>query len=293
MLAPLQHRDDAAAASHAPAAALTVRALGYRRVRSSRPDEVAELGAAAHELGVLAASERERMCGDVCADDYVVSSTILSMLLLNGSACGQRFTDAVSRAAPRPLDWMTCSYECAGWGYVFRRSLAKAAVAGTRTLLLQIVDVDAHGFSYWHANPMWGGSGFGISTLLVDVQPGDDAPLLNEAAHPGSAVVQLGRRLRDFCVEHPGSRLAIPFFPAPSRRALLAGVGRVRLLPDGHERFGHSFGSDPWISLLLGLVEERGADTQAVVSSLALNGYYSIARIALAADARLSLEIST
>ncbi|MFM0738656.1 hypothetical protein PQQ51_15555 [Paraburkholderia xenovorans] len=293
MLAPLQHRDHAAAAPDAPAAALTVRALGYRRVRSSRPDEVADLGAAADALGRLAASEREHLCGDAHVDDYVVSSTILSMLLLNGSACGRRFTDAVSHAAPRPLDWMTCSYECAGWGYVFARSLAKAAVDGPRTLLLQIVDVDAHGFSYWHANPMWGGSGFGISTLLVDVRPADAAPLVNEAAHPGSAVVQLGRRLRAFCAEHPDARLAIPFFPAPSRRALLVGVGRVPLLPDGHQRFGHSFGSDPWISLLLGLVEERGADTEAVVSSLALNGYYSIARIALAADARFSLEVST
>jgi hypothetical protein len=291
MLAPLQHRDHAADAAEASAAALTVRALGYRRVRPSRPDEVAELGAAADEVGTLVASERARVCGDAHVDDYVVSSTILSMLLMNDSACGRRFTDAVSRAAPRPLDWMTCSYECAGWGYVFRRALAKAAIDGARTLLLQIVDVDVHGFSYWHANPLWGGSGFGISTLLVDVRHRDDAPLVNEAAHPGSAVVQLGRRLRGFCAEQPDTRLAIPFFPAPSRRALLAGVGQVPLLPDGHARFGHSFGSDPWISLLTGMVEERGDDTQAVVSSLALNGYFSIARIALAPDARLSLEL--
>ena len=41
---------------------------------------------------------------------------------------------------------MTCSYECAGWGYVLRRSLATAAETGPRTLLLQIVDIDVHGY---------------------------------------------------------------------------------------------------------------------------------------------------
>ncbi|NIF92965.1 hypothetical protein F3J10_32380 [Burkholderia sp. Cy-637] len=83
-------------------------------------------------------------------------------------------------------------------------------------------------------------------------------------------------------------RAAIPFFPAQSRRAMLATLGKTPLMPDGHARFGHAFGSDPWISLLLA-AEQEGPPARAVVCSLALNGYYAIGDIAFAPDARFTL----
>ncbi|MGI0503052.1 hypothetical protein ABY44_08320 [Burkholderia sp. ZZQ-2] len=82
---------------------------------------------------------------------------------------------------------------------------------------------------------------------------------------------------------------ALPFFPATSRRALLASVGKTPLLPDGHGLFGHAFGSDPWLSVLLAY---RDGDTprRAAVCSLALNGYYAVADVAFAPDATFSLD---
>jgi hypothetical protein len=290
MLAPLPTRlGELARRAQAPGA-LTLRALSYRRVTPSQDDDVTDLGAAARSLGRLVADERARCCGAADPQDYVISSTILSMLLLNDSECAASFIGTLADSGGRAPDWMTCSYECAGWGYVLRRTLAKAAHGGARSLLLQIVDVDVHGYSYWHANPMWGNSGFGVCTLLLDVEALEPLPLCNEAATPAGAMVQMGRELRSFCAERPGVPLALPFFPAASRRALLACVGKVPLLPEGHARFGHSFGSDPWISLLLAERSGEPLPPRVIVNSLALNGYYSIAEIALAGDARFSLE---
>jgi hypothetical protein len=290
MLAPLPTPDGSAAAKPPPQAGLTLRALGYRRVMPLLDDEVTDPVATSAALGKHVATERLRCCGTATADDTVLSSTILSMSLMNGSACATAFATALGGPAKRGLDWMTCSYECAGWGYVLRRSLAKAAHGGPRSLLLQIVDIDIHSYSYWRANPMWGSSGFGICTLLLDIDAGGSPALCNKAAPPASAMVQMGRELRAFCAERPGVPLALPFFPTASRRVLLAGVGKVPLLPDGHARFGHSFGSDPWISLLLAQRSGEPMEPSVIVNSLALNGYYSIAEIALARDARFSLE---
>ncbi|AOL08736.1 hypothetical protein [Burkholderia contaminans] len=291
MLAPLA-TVAAPAAQPAPATALTVQALAYRRVAPSRDGAAVPLDDAARAIGTLACAERERLCGAVGADDYVVSSTILSMLLMNDSPQHRVFAQALAGANDYTPDWMTCSYECAGWGYVLRRSLATAAETGPRTLLLQIVDIDVHGYTYWHGNPAWGRSGFGVCTLLVDVgrEASSSAPsVLAEAAPPASAVVRLGRDIRTFCAARPGLHAALPFFPATSRRALLASVGKTPLLPDGHGVFGHAFGSDPWLSVLLA---HRDGDTprRAAVCSLALNGYYSVADVAFAPDATFSLD---
>jgi len=289
MLAPLATAAAHDAALPAPATALTVQALAYRRVAPSRDGHAVPLDDTAQALGALACAERERVCGAIGADDYVLSSTILSMLLMNDSPQHRVFARALAGANDYGPDWMTCSYECAGWGYVLRRTLATAAETGPRTLLLQIVDIDVHGYTYWHGNPAWGCSGFGVCTLLVDVGREATPSVLADAAPPASAVVRLGRDIRGFCAARPGVRAALPFFPATSRRALLASVGKTPLLPDGHGLFGHAFGSDPWLSVLLA---HRDGDTprRAAVCSLALNGYYAIADVAFAPDALLSLD---
>ena len=160
----------------------------------------------ARAIGTLACAERERLCGAVGADDYVVSSTILSMLLMNDSPQHRVFAQALAGANDYTPDWMTCSYECAGWGYVLRRSLATAAETGPRTLLLQIVDIDVHGYVLARQPP--GAARASACTLLVDV--GREASpsmtsVLAEVA-PASAVVRLGRDIRTFCAARPASR---------------------------------------------------------------------------------------
>ncbi|MFW2463440.1 hypothetical protein ACN4GH_28225, partial [Burkholderia pseudomallei] len=88
-----------------------------------------------------------------------------------------------------------------------------------------------------------------------------------------------------------GVPVAPPFFKEASRRALLKCLGDAPVHPDGHARFGHAFGSDPWISLLLHRCAPGApAAARAIVGSLALNGYFAIAEIGYDAAARFRLD---
>ncbi|WP_394843521.1 hypothetical protein LZC95_41545 [Pendulispora brunnea] len=268
-------------------ARLGLRALTYRHVApGGMPDD---LVTAAHELGSLAGHQAACMTRDRNVDDYVVSSTILSALLADGSPAHQAFASAMARCAGRRLDWLTHAYECAGWGYVMRRALQKATHTGPRTLLLQIVDVDIHDFTYWHKNTQWGNSGFGVCSLLIDIAPGQEWPLSLGAATPAMAMVQMGRALRDFSDARPGVPVAVPFFRETSRKLLLKRIPQATVHADGYANFGHAFGSDPWISLLL--QASRGVSFEkTIVNSLALYGYFAIAEVELFHDTVFRLE---
>jgi hypothetical protein len=265
-------------------ARLELRALTYRRLARGTP-RGAGLVETARALGALIGREAAAVAAPAAVDDYVLSSTILSTLLMDGSPSSAALRDAIADHAGRPVDWLTHAYECAGWGYVMRHALDKAAVTGPRRLLLQIVDVDLHDFTYWYGNPQWGDSGFGVCSLVLDVEPGASWPLALGAAAPASAMVQMGRALRDFSAARPGVPVAVPFFREASRKLLLKRLDGAPVHADGYARFGHAFGSDPWISLLLGAVPGK-----TIVNSLALYGYFAIAEIEIAKGAALRLD---
>ncbi|POZ62817.1 hypothetical protein C2I19_06535 [Chromobacterium alticapitis] len=101
----------------------------------------------------------------------------------------------------------------------------------------------------------------------------------------------MGRALRQFAKPRPGVAVALPFFPEATRGALFKSFDGAAAHADHYPRFGHAFGSDPWLSLLAEI--EAGADYaggRCVLASLALNGYFAIADLALAPDLRHSLE---
>jgi hypothetical protein len=224
-------------------------------------------------------------------DDYVVTSTVLSQFLADTSPHAEQFREGIGATYGRIPDWITNAYECTGWGFILRYVMQKARLSGPRRLLLQIVDSDIHNFAYWIGTSRWGKSGFGICTLLIDVAPDSDSMLTIGSASQAHALVQMGRSLRNFTETHPGISVAVPFFPEMSRRALFKCFDTGLVHDDRYSRFGHSFGSDPWLSVLAELNAgslQPGSDC--IVSSLALNGYFSIARIALAPNLRHALE---
>jgi hypothetical protein len=283
------------------AACLRLRALSYRRIAPQPHGGTGELLESAARLGRELGREALLCLGPATAhsaiDDYVVCSTILSGMLLDDSPHHHAFVGAIAANGPRAVDWLTHGYECASWGYVFREVLRKAMHTGARRLLLQIADIDIHCFNYWLGNPQWGASGFGICTLVLDIEPGATWPLHLGAATPAHALVMMGRALNAFSSERPAVPVAPPFFKEASRRTLLKCIGDAPVHPDGHAQFGHSFGSDPWISLLLHrqVCEDKRYSghpehSRAVVNSLALNGYFSIAEIAYDLDTRFRLE---
>lgn len=293
-VAALQSSYSADAHTSRASSSFLVRALTYRRIPSWEYADRDDLLQAIQLLGKKVAEEAA-----VCIrlnphiDDYVLSSTILSPLLMDSSEYAELFRKTISQHAGRAVDWFTHAYECSGWGYVMRHVHAKAKAEGanTRRLLLQIVDVDVHCFTYWRANGKWGNSGFGICTILIDVYTSDAPELIVGAATQANAMVQMGRALRDFRNTRESVPVAVPFFREPERKVLTKCIGDAQMQADGYLDFGHSFGSDPWISVLLKATEpdERSFD-RSIINSLALNGYFSIAEVEFSKDALFRLE---
>ncbi|WP_199181097.1 hypothetical protein [Chromobacterium alticapitis] len=266
--------------------------IAYRQTETPFVSAGASLAEAAAELGRLAGAEAARHSAGAAIDDYILTSTVLSPFLTGDTAEAERFRHSLGAACGREPDWITNGYECTGWGYILRHVRQKARLSGPRCLLLQIADVDIHNFAFWRLTSRWGRSGFGIATLLLDVMPdGGEDDLLLGTAPQAHALTMMGRALRQFAKPRPGVAVALPFFPEATRGALFKSFDGAAAHADHYPRFGHAFGSDPWLSLLAEI--EAGADYaggRCVLASLALNGYFAIADLALAPDLRHSLE---
>lgn len=266
--------------------------IAYRQTETPFVASGVSLAEAAAALGYRTGAEAARHAVDVRADDYIVTSTVLSPFLADNTAEATLFRQGIRENFSREPDWITNGYECTGWGYILRHVLQKARLTGPRRLLLQIVDVDIHNFAFWRLTSRWGHSGFGIATLLLDIFPdGDDSALLLGTAPQAHALTMMGRALRQFTEPRPGVAVALPFFPEMTRRALFKSVDAANAHSDHYPRFGHAFGSDPWLSILAEI--EAGADyagDHCVLASLALNGYFAITDLAFALNLRHSLE---
>ena len=152
--------------------AFRVHTVAYRRTETPFVASQVSLEDAALMLGQWVGDEACRhasAAGPI--DDYVVSSTVLSQFLADGSPHARYFQDEIATHYGRRPDWITNAYECTGWGFILRYMQKKAQFNGRRRLLLQIVDTDIHNFTYWLGNNRWGKSGFGICTLVIDVIP--------------------------------------------------------------------------------------------------------------------------
>lgn len=272
--------------------AFRVHTVAYRRTETPFVSSQVNTVDAALALGQRVGDEACLYASDAGPiDDYVVSSTVLSQFLADGSPHAAYFQQAIASRYGRLPDWITNAYECTGWGFILRYIQGKAQFKGRRRLLLQIVDTDIHNFTYWLGNNRWGNSGFGICTLVIDVIPDAKNMLVIGTSSQANALLQLGRSLRSFTEGRPGLGIAVPFFPEMSRRALFKCFDTTSVHADHYPRFGHSFGSDPWLSLLAELGEgSANTGSDCIVSSLAMNGYFSIAQISLAPDMHYALE---
>jgi hypothetical protein len=237
----------------------------------------------------------ERAAGRL-ADDCVVCTTNLTPLVVGDPVLSTRFLDGIGRSCGLRPATILASYECAGWGYALRFYAQHTAA---RQVLVTIVDVDLHNYSTLTSDMYWGRSGYGVTTLLLELPIGE--PLSIATGWAPHTRTGWGNHIRAFAnLSHAikirqlgGERhfVSAPFLPPEVRQTLERVVGADRLFPNRLGTYGHCFGSDPWIGVIewvTGTPPTRGE--KVIVASLAHNGYHTMCDVQVSPDTTVDLK---
>lgn len=178
------------------------------------------------------------------------------------------------------------AYECASWGYAlryfFQRNTSDSAV------LISIIDIDFFDFEFWKSSSHWGKSGFGLMTLYFEnLNKHIGNEIIVGCSSSSNPITEFAFSVRDIMRKNETCVAALPFFPENPRNILDRVLTEGIRLPDLHNKWGHSFGNDPWISIIEHFDKnslERNTN-KFLACSLALNGYFAIAKIGVSEDA--------
>lgn len=217
---------------------------------------------------------------DVAA--HLTCSTILDTAFSGHALDWQQMRSQIGEQTRFVPDSMINAYECACWGYCLRYLIGREKK--TPYVIVNIVDINVFNLTAWMENENWGKSGFGIASLLFEV--GDATPDLVKvgAGKTHTHVAEFAMDLRKTLVNHQQVPVALPFFPKHVTDALHRMLPGVPRLTDLHPRFGHCFGSDPWLAIIDDMAVNGRRDQRYLASSVALNGYWTIANVSTRAD---------
>jgi hypothetical protein len=237
----------------------------------------------------------ERAAGSL-PEDYIVCTTNLTPLVIGDPALSARFLDGIGRACGLRPAAILAAYECAGWGYALR---FYARHTEARRVLVTIVDVDLHNYSLLTSDMYWGRSGYGATTLLLDL-PRDEAlnVVTGWAPHTRTgwgnhirAFANLGHAIKIRQLAGERHFVSAPFLPPEVRQTLERIVASDRLFPNRLATYGHCFGSDPWIGVIEWLhANAPTGEEKVIVASLAHNGYHTMCDVVVSSATTIELK---
>lgn len=227
-------------------------------------------------------------------DRHFLCSTMIELPFTTQAVQWSTIAAKLAEYGSHQPDTYINAYECASWGYSIRHYLRQDQLnqRQSKYMMVSIIDANVYDLEFWRYNDHWQHSGFGITTVILEV----DGPLSDEltigSAVTHNGVAEFATVVRRTVAKKPGAVVALPFFPSNVQKMfekLLRGQPR---LPDLHAEHGHCFGSDPWLSLLhhgLNCDHENGRarvtePQRFMACSVALNGYYCIAELMLKPD---------
>jgi hypothetical protein len=221
-------------------------------------------------------------------DDYAICSSISSPLFDRDPAPAECFFDEVERmAGVRPLGFIR-AYECSIWGFALRFFCQQT---DARRVLLTLVDVELQNWAHFAAMPLWGRSGFGVTTLLFEVPPSRNVSLVTGSIDPGRVFIEFARAIKRHRRDGQRNWTFLPFLRGDMRRLIERAIGTDKLAPDRWEEYGHCFESDPWIGIMRWLDNTRPLESQTVTAgSLSYSGYYTVCDVVLSADTAIELR---
>ena len=264
-------------------AAARVRATMHWRVEPPfAPD--AGLVAQIELSGRLCGTQLARTCAEAgfMPQALVVVSTVMSHAISMVPAGHGLFHDAVERTCGLRPAGLLNAYMCTGWAFALRHYLRHTVLA---RLAIAIVDLDVHNLAWQRSHPVIGPSGFGVTTLLLDLPANREILPTCAGPYANSAFNEFVMALKAHQARHGAQPTFIPFTLetlATTARRLLA---KDSVGPNRNDTLGHCFGADPWIGLAEWLATHPpAADHGVVAGAIAFNGYHAFAPLRVSAD---------
>lgn len=222
---------------------------------------------------------------------HFITSTVLTNSLNRKQPSWDTLGQAIqSQTGLAPIAYLN-AYECTGWGYIFR--LIQQLNITDKPILISILDANAFQLDCWKYHEQWGDSGFGLGTLLVR-HSGDQGQLHISASTANNPFTQFAMTVRKELATDNTLCAAMPFFPAHTQALFDRILASLPHLQDHHPQWGHCFGSDPWLSIILSHC--KGYDfnqySSVLACSLAYSGYISLAKVQLANEGLFTLSPS-
>lgn len=224
-------------------------------------------------------------------DRHFLCSTMVELPFTTGDISWSEVAKTLAQQGQHNPDTYINAYECASWGYSLRHYLNFAKPETSRFLLVSILDANFYDLTFWRYNENWHESGFGITTILLEVQGEVEDALITKCALTHNSMAEFATVVRRTVTGKDDVCLALPFFPEHIQDMFNKLLAKQWRLPDLHHQWGHCFGSDPWLSILCHSLENPPLeDKKYMAASLALNGYFAMAEVVVNQNTQLILN---
>lgn len=230
-------------------------------------------------------------------DRHFLCSTMIELPFTSGELAWSEVVESLKKQSrnqevPLPCTFVN-AYECASWGYSAR--YYKRAEPQAKYLLFSILDANLLNLSFWKENENWGASGFGLTTVLIKTEQSDeeinDNSLIASCATTYNSTPEFATIIRRRVLNDSEVKLSLPFFPEEIRVVFDKMLHASPRIPDLHDKWGHCFGSDPWLAIIeYGLNHSITKPERMLACSIALNGYYCLMEVSIKPDSKFYLD---
>ena len=277
--------------------ALTVRGIGFQPLKTRLYEQRPKIEASFDWLAGLINQQTQQILAALSAvekaqiDRHFLCSTMVELPFTTGDIAWADVAQTLSEKGPHNPDTYINAYECASWGYSLRHYLTHAKPEKSRFLLVSILDANLYDLTFWRYNENWHESGFGLTTVLLEVTGEVTDELVTQCALTHNSMAEFATVVRRTVTGRENVCLALPFFPENIQDMFNKLLAKQRRLPDLHHDWGHCFGSDPWLSILCHSLKNPPIEAQKyMAASLALNGYFAMAEVVVNQDTTLILN---
>jgi len=276
---------------------LTVKAIAFQPLRQRLFKERQSSEASFEWLTHLLAKQTNQINAMLTPAEQIkikrhfLCSTMVELPFTTGDISWPQVANMLVKNGVNQADSFINAYECASWGFSLRHYLQHDKQTSSRLLLVSIIDANIFDLEFWRYNENWHQSGFGITSILLEVDGAITDELITQSASTHNSMAEFATVVRRHAANKDGITLAMPFFPEHIQQMFDKLLINQTRLPDLHQDWGHCFGADPWLSILSHCIKQPVIeDQQYLACSLALNGYFSMAQVKVTPETQFILQ---